>query len=162
MKNTFQALILLLALIGLAACGGDSSTDSDSDGHSDSGKPDSDADHDDHADDDHDDHAHGDKTDLGKQEVDGFTVEVGIYGSVKAGDEAVLDVEISGKKCQALRCWIGIESGAGSMRAKFDGEDGTYHGHAEVPDPVPAGSAIWLNLEAEDGKRSQTSFKIPN
>ena len=153
MKNTLSSLLMLLAVLGLVACGRDKPADNDKTGHSD-GKPDGDMAHD-----DHDDEDHGEKTDRGTQDAGPAKVSLGLYGKVVPGFEAIMDIDVKDMKPEAVRVWIGVESAKGSMKSKLDG-DGSYHGHVDVPAKLPEGSAIWIELEAPDGSRHRTSYSI--
>jgi hypothetical protein len=104
---------------------------------------------------------HGERRELGNADVGGHRLTVASFGDVKAGGEAVFDVEVADGAGVVVRAWVGVESGRGSLKGKLDGEDGVFHGHVEVPDPLPSGSALWFELESADGKKSSTSFPIP-
>ena len=105
----------------------------------------------------HDDH--GDRHELGESVLGAFTVKVARLGDITAGEEGVLDVEVSGGTPAAVRAWVGVESGKGSMKTKLDGDHG-YHGHIEVPATLPEGSAVWIEVEDADGKKVSGSFKL--
>ncbi len=165
MKRYLSVLLMFLAVAAFAACGGDKESDEhhDDDGHE---HEDGHDDHDghDHKDGEHegDEHGdHGERHEVGKGQAGAFTVSLAVFGEIEAGHEAVLDVEVAGGTCTALRAWVGVESGKGSLKTKIDGEDGDYHGHIEVPATLAQGSAIWIELEGTDGKKSRTSFKLP-
>jgi len=105
----------------------------------------------------HDDH--GERHEMGESVLGAFTVKVARLGDIEAGHEGVLDVEVSGGTPAAVRAWVGVESGKGSMKAKLDGDHG-YHGHIEVPETLPEGSAVWIEVEDADGKKERGSFKL--
>lgn len=96
-----------------------------------------------------DDHAHGDSIKLGTSDIGGYTVSVSIGEKVKAGEEAHVDIEITGGagKPKAVRVWIGTEDGAGSMKSLADSGDHGYHAHAEAPNPLPAGARLWVSID---------------
>ena len=98
---------------------------------------------------------------IGESKAGDFTVALAVFGEIEAGHEGVLDINVTDGKPAAVRAWVGVESGKGSMKAKVDGEDGDYHGHIEVPATLPEGSAIWVEVEGADGAKSATSFKLP-
>ena len=56
----------------------------------------------------------------------------------------------------AVRFWIGTEDARGSVKAKADIEDpkqpNHWHTHTEVPDPLPDGSKLWVEIETDAGK----------
>ena len=68
-------------------------------------------------------------------------------GPIAAGKEAHIDVEAAADTPlpETLRGWVGIESGKGSRKGKFDAPiNNKMHGHIDVPDPMPEGSKLWL------------------
>jgi hypothetical protein len=84
---------------------------------------------------------------------------------VKAGGEAPIDVWVTGgPKVAAVRFWIGTEDAKGSLKAKAVIENADqpnhWHTHAEIPDPLPAGSKLWVEIEAEGGAKSVISFDL--
>jgi hypothetical protein len=109
---------------------------------------------------------HGDVIDLGTGTAGPFTVQVSRDDSkLAAGGEAPIDVVVtSGPKATAVRFWIGIESAKGSIRARGQIEDAAHpnhwHAHAEVPDPLPAGSKLWVEIEGEGGAKGTASFDL--
>ncbi len=103
-----------------------------------------------------DDHGHGPRKPLGAMTIGAHTFDVVQLGDVAAGKQAVVELEFAaGKPLPATaRGWIGAESGQGSVKAPFDkeGEHG-MHAHLEVPKTLPAGSALWIELE--DGGKTE-------
>ena len=80
---------------------------------------------------------------------------------VKPGSEGAFDVVITGGKPKAVRFWVGTETGEGSIKAKADEETpDTWHTHAEVPDPLPAGSKFWVEVEPQTGAPFKASFDL--
>ena len=103
---------------------------------------------------------HGTSHQLGKLTAFDREFAVVQMGDVHAGEEGAFELEFaSGKdRLTTVRAWVGIESGEGSTKAKFDLEDtANMHGHVDVPDPIPAGSKLWLSLEL-DGKQEVHSI----
>mgnify|MGYP006969362157 CR=1 FL=1 len=174
MKNLLETLALLVVGVALAGCGGGGDhkdhDHKDEAGHKDHDHKDEaghkDHDHKDEA--GHKDHGHGkdghgghgERHELGKADIGGFSVAVATLGEIEAGHEGVLDVEVSGGAPAAVRAWVGVESGQGSLKAKLDKEGDDYHGHVEVPATLPSGSAVWVEIEDAQGKRSTASFKL--
>lgn len=109
-----------------------------------------------------DDHGHEDSASLGKVTAGGYDVEASAGGEVKAGGELHVNVKVSGgaSKVVAVRVWVGLEDGAGSTKSKADAEDGGHHGHAEIPDPMPAGSKLWVEIENEKHETVKASFTL--
>jgi len=84
-------------------------------------------------------------------------------GEIKPGGDAPIDVWIDGglgTGVTAVRFWIGAQDATGSVKAKAEVEDGKWHAHAEVPDPLPPGSKLWVEIENQDGKKSVASFDL--
>jgi hypothetical protein len=46
------------------------------------------------------------------------------------------------------------------MKAKAELEKDNWHTHAEVPDPLPAGSKLWVEVELESGSKSVAGFEL--
>ncbi len=107
----------------------------------------------------HDDH--GPVTQLGEQEQGGFKIKASRDGAIKAGDEAPIDVWVTGgAKVSAVRFWIGTEDAKGSIKAKAAIEHDNWHTHAEVPNPLPNGSKLWVEIEAEGGAKTVVGFEL--
>ncbi len=181
----FSRLLTLLSLIAfltLTGCNGDSADsgssgntehaagdghdhDHDGDDHDHEGEDHDDhdhGDHDDHDHDDHDDHDHGDAHELGSVTIDGAEFKVSISGEIEPNAETHIDlVQTGGPKPAAVRLWIGIESGSGSLKSKADGHDNHFHGHAEVPAQIPANAALWIEVESASGNRTARSVALP-
>jgi hypothetical protein len=90
-------------------------------------------------------------------------------GDIIAGKDAAFDVTIepkdaAGAKATAVRFWIGTEDGKGSVKAKAEIEDpkdpNRWHVHAEVPNPIPAGSKFYFEIEDDKGGTSVGSFDL--
>ncbi len=58
------------------------------------------------------------------------------------------------------RAWIGSENGRGSVKAKLEAEDEGFHGHLEVPAPIPADAKLWVSLDDASGSTTG-SFALP-
>lgn len=152
------------AVVALSACerqpspapAGGSGSHAHDDGH------DHDHDHADHADDGHaHEGEHGDGAALGAVEAGGFTVTVRLAGELTPGEEVSVDIEIVGPgEPGALRVWVGREDGRGSMKARAEREGHGYHAHVEVPEPLPEGSRLWIEVEPSSGEASVVSLPI--
>ena len=106
-----------------------------------------------------DDHGHGPAKPLGAMTIGAHTFDVVQEGDVKAGEDLPVDLKFAaGKPLPAnVRAWIGVQSGEGSRKAKLTKEnDTTLHQHVDVPSPLPAGSALWIEIE-ENGKTEAKS-----
>jgi hypothetical protein len=108
-----------------------------------------------------DGHEHGTTTELGEQEAGGFKVKASRDGSVKAGVDAAIDVWVNGGKAgNAVRFWIGTEDAKGSIKTKAEVEVDHWHTHAEVPNPLPAGSKLWVEVDGDGGAKTTVSFDL--
>lgn len=100
---------------------------------------------------------------LGSTTVDGMSVKATrLKGEIKPGGDAPVDVWIDGGlgNATAVRFWIGTEDAKGSVKAKAEVEDGKWHTHTNVPDPLPAGSKLWVEVESKEGKKSVIAFEL--
>lgn len=107
--------------------------------------------------------AHGPLIELGEATVNGMKVKAARdAGDIKPGGDAAVDVWINGGlgNAAAVRFWIGTEDAKGSIKAKAEVEEGKWHTHAEVPDPLPAASKLWVEIEGKDGKKGVASFEL--
>lgn len=109
---------------------------------------------------DHGDHGHGEGGVLGTATIGAWTVAVS--GEVKAGSEAHLDIKLSGSTANpaAVRVWIGSQDGKGAMKQKADGRGNEYHAHADVPNPIPAGAQLWIEIDDGKGNKSVGGIAI--
>ncbi|MFM9995373.1 MAG: hypothetical protein ACKVU4_06175 [Phycisphaerales bacterium] len=115
--------------------------------------------------------AHGGAViDLGSSAIGGFDVQASRdAGLIVAGKDAPIDVTVtpgagSTAKAAAVRFWIGTEDAKGSVKARADienpAEPNRWHTHAEIPNPIPAGSRLWVEIEAEGGAINAGSFDL--
>lgn len=108
----------------------------------------------------HDDNHHkGEKKELGEKAIGAFTVHVIQQGDVKAGEEAVFVLVLSGssEKPKAVRGWVGVESGEKSIKSKAEDEGKEFHLHHPVSKPLPEKSKLWIEIETSSGK-TKASF----
>jgi hypothetical protein len=107
------------------------------------------------------DDGHGETTQMGEQKAGPYTVKVSRDGDVKAGGDVPVDIWVDGgAKGKSVRFWFGAEDAKGSIKAKCEVEDGHWHTHGEVPDPMPEGSKLWIEIEGEDGTKTVVGFAI--
>lgn len=104
----------------------------------------------------------GESIELGTVEVAGHSVRASRDKSaITAGGDSPVDVWIDGgKDVTVVRLWIGMADAKGSLKVKADLEDGHWHTHVEVPDPLPAQSKLWVEFEAKDGQKQTASFDL--
>jgi hypothetical protein len=104
---------------------------------------------------------HGATVELGEQKAGDFSVKASRDGDVKAGAELPVDIWVTGgAKVAAVRFWVGTEDATGSMKAKAELEKDNWHTHGEVPSPMPEGSKLWIEIEAEGGAKTLVSFDL--
>jgi hypothetical protein len=99
--------------------------------------------------------------DLGAATLGPYSVQAARgLAEIKAGGEAAIDVRVTGDgpKVTAVRFWIGTRDVASSIKAKAEIHDpkepNHWHAHVEVPDPLPAGSSLWVEIENDQGIKS--------
>lgn len=114
----------------------------------------------DHDHDHGDGHSHGATTQLGEQVVEGLTVKASRDGDLKAGGDAAVDIRISGGSVAAVRFWIGTQDAAGSVKARAELEKDVWHSHLEVPNPIPEGGRLWVQVEKQGGGEVLVSFDL--
>jgi hypothetical protein len=108
------------------------------------------------------DHDHGEAHALGDLTLAGTTLSVTMHGEAEAGKDAAVTVKITGgPQPTVVRVWIGSENGRGTVKAKLDGKDGSYHGHCMTPNPMPEDAALWVNIEDADGGGAKGSVALP-
>lgn len=110
-----------------------------------------------------DDHDDGPVVELGTTTVNGMSLKASRgAGELKPGSDAAIDLWIDSGlgSAAAVRFWIGTQDAKGSIKAKAEVEDGKWHAHTEVPDPLPAASKLWVELEGKDGKKAVASFEL--
>ena len=100
---------------------------------------------------------------IGQQTVGTVTLVATMDAPVNAagGGEGAFDVVIKPTKPKAVRFWIGMESGEGSVKAKAVEETpDNWHTHAEVPSPLPPGAKFWVEVEPQAGDKFTVSFDL--
>lgn len=109
-----------------------------------------------------DGHDDGPTTQLGERIVGGFTVRASRDGGITPGKDAPIDVWVTGGSAAvaAVRFWIGAEDGRGSVKAKAELEKDNWHTHAEIPNPMPPGSRLWVEIESDKGERTLVAFDL--
>jgi hypothetical protein len=145
------------------------------------------ADHDDHVHDDAHAHANGDADDHGHGHggsvIELGTMTIGLFtvratrdaGEVRPGGDVAIDAWVTlgngggsgagaAGHVRAVRLWIGLDTAAGSVKARAEIEDPAapdrWHTHAEVPSPLPPGSQLWVEIESDDGAKHAAPFKL--
>jgi hypothetical protein len=106
---------------------------------------------------------HGAVIELGETTVDGMKVRASRdEGEIKAGGDSPIDIWVDGGlgNAAAVRFWIGTQDAKGSIKAKAEVEDGHWHTHGEVPNPIPPDSKLWVEIEGKDAKNSVVSFDL--
>jgi hypothetical protein len=108
--------------------------------------------------------------DLGSSTIGPFDVKaMRDQGVIVAGKDAPIDVTVTPSsgataKAAAVRFWIGTQDAKGSVKAKADienpAEPNRWHTHAEVPNPLPENSMLWVEIEDDKGGTSTGSFAL--
>ncbi len=127
-------------------------------GHADDGHAEGDHDH---GMEEGDGHGHGETVELGSKELDGLRVRASRDGEVTAGGDLPIDVWIETEKgIGSVRFWVGTQDAKGSVRARAELEHDNWHTHAEVPDPLPEGAALWVEIAVEGGGKVLVDFAL--
>ncbi|GIW74933.1 MAG: hypothetical protein KatS3mg103_1455 [Phycisphaerales bacterium] len=156
--RTIAVLLALAVMLGLSACGNEHhAPDPATDDHQHHAGDGHDHDHDHQAGDDHDhdhDHDHGPARPLGTVAVLGTTLEVVAQGQAQPGAVVHLDIRrADGPEPAAVRVWIGDRSATGAIKRRAVGGSGAYHADVTTPDPLPEGSALWIEVQDAQGDR---------
>jgi hypothetical protein len=108
-------------------------------------------------------HKHGkdEKKKLGRKTIGDYTVSVIVVGDPHDDKTVEFDVKLVDSKAEpkAVRAWVGTEDGKGSEKAELTKKTSTYVGTATLPAPLPAGSAVWIEIETDAGVKS-ASYSI--
>ena len=169
MKNTALIAMAGAALIVAAGCGNESPSTTGN--ATPAAATDDDHDHDgDHADGDHD-HAGMDDHDHDHDEVELGTITIGddeiqlwqSHGAIEAGKELHLVVKLpyTDDGATIVRAWLGTEDRFSSVvaRADYAASHDDYDVHAIAPDPLPANTMWWIEVEKPDGTKGVGSIK---
>ena len=98
---------------------------------------------------------------IGETTQAGLKLVATMDAPVKPGGEGAFDVVITGGEPKAVRFWIGTQDAKGSVKAKAEEETtNNWHTHVEVPDPLPAGSKFWVEVEPPTGESFAASFDL--
>lgn len=164
-QPTLHGLALLAALaLALTGCGESGSGDehaqeAGSHTHADGST------HSDHADDSrmNDDHAH-EETPLAPATIGDMIVQLAQnHGAIKAGQEGHLVVKLPYKDNGAtiVRAWIGSEDRTRSFvgKGEYAASHDDYDIHAMAPDPLPANTMWWIEIERPDGTKALGSAR---
>lgn len=114
-------------------------------------------------------HSHGGVAiPLGEQTIGAFRVVLTRdEGAIVPGKDIAIDAVVTptgAAKTAAVRFWVGTQDAAGSVKAKADIEDPKsptqWHTHAEIPNPLPAESRIWVEVEDATGTKAAGGFEL--
>jgi hypothetical protein len=106
------------------------------------------------------DHAHGTPAagthDLGTVTVAEYALKVTQTSPVTAGKEADFALTLAGGtgEPKAIRLWIGVESAEGSTKVRTHKHGSKMEAHVEVPNPIPAGAKLWIEVETTEGRKA--------
>jgi hypothetical protein len=90
---------------------------------------------------------------LGTVKIGDYEVEAFQEGKVTAGKEATFQLKLKGPgEPDAIRVWIGIESGRGSAKGKAHKHGQTIEAHCDVPNPIPENAQLWIELDTAGTK----------
>lgn len=104
---------------------------------------------------------HGATTALGEKTAGVYAIKASRDGEVTPGKDLPIDVWVTGPgKVAAVRFWIGTEDAKGSLKAKAELENAHWHTHAEVPNPLPVGSKLWIEVESDTGEKTRAGFEL--
>lgn len=84
-------------------------------------------------------------------------VQIGPYAVQPMFEEEIEDGHfnikiVSGGEVKAVRIWVGAQDPGDTMVSKTEPEFDYHHGHVEMPDPIPADAALWIEIETPAGE----------
>ncbi len=92
------------------------------------------------------------------------SLTIGPYEVQPMFEEEIVDghynLKITGAEVKAVRVWVGPEDASGVMVVKGEIENDYHHHHVEVPNPVPAGTELWIEIETPDGETLKGSTPL--
>ncbi len=114
-----------------------------------------------HADDHGPTDAHtGEPHNLGTTTIGGYDVAVTQIGDVHAGEGATFEIRATpDADISAVRAWVGVESGQGSLKVLAPKRGDFYDADLEVPAQLAEDSRVWVELETASG-RNAGSFNL--
>lgn len=90
-------------------------------------------------------------------------------GQIVAGMDTPIDLTVtpaegSTVKAAAVRFWIGAQDARMSVKARAEienpAEPNRWHAHAEIPNPLPEDTKLWVEIEDDAGTTSVSSFDL--
>jgi len=109
-------------------------------------------------------HEH-EEIELGKFDIDGIEVEASQgHGEVEPGKEGHLVIKLpyNDNGESVVRAWIGSDDRTLSSvgKGEYAPSHDDYDIHAVAPDPLPAGSKWWLEIDKPDGTKAVGSIPL--
>jgi hypothetical protein len=76
-------------------------------------------------------------------------------------EDGHFNLRITGGDVAAVREWVGPEDASGVMVVKTEIERDYWHGHVEMPNPIPADARLWIEIETPAGEllKGSTTLK---
>jgi hypothetical protein len=152
MKEIQNIIILLVIAASLTACGNGNQSSPESTSSKAEATP------------KEEDHAH-DEVSLGKHDIGGISVEAAQgHGSVEPGNEGhlVLKLPYNDNGATIVRAWLGTEDRTLSSvgKGEYAPSHDDYDIHAVAPDPLPANTKWWVEIEKADDTKFTGSIPL--
>lgn len=116
---------------------------------------------------DRDEGHHDNPIELGTATIGAYEVRVARdEGPIEPGGDAPIDVWVTGDLAEiiAVRFWVGTEEAIGSIKARGEIEHpdtpNHFHAHADIPDPLPDSSMLWVELDIEGHGKIAHAFDL--
>jgi len=71
-----------------------------------------------------------------------------------------INLTVTGGEIGAVRMWVGGEDPTNALVVKAEIENDYYHGHIEMPDPIPADARLWAEIENPAGETFKGSTTL--
>ena len=75
-------------------------------------------------------------------------------------EDGHFNLRITGGEVAAVREWVGPEDASGVMVVKTEIERDYWHGHVEMPNPIPADARLWIEIETPSGELLKGSTPV--
>ena len=90
-------------------------------------------------------------------EVGGTELVLAIKGGLQPDTRVLVDIDHAGGPVpEAIRLWVGVESGEGALKSKAHAHGNHWHGHAECPGEISGEDALWIEIQDSNGTRTAT------
>jgi hypothetical protein len=99
----------------------------------------------------------GTQTELAPISLEPFTIGALHIGELRRGH---FNLYVEGGEPAVVRAWVGDEAATDVVVTLAEFEVNHHCAHIEVPEPLPADAALWVEIETSDGARLKGSTPV--